>query len=142
MELDIKNIAGDYNSIYEFKDIWEREKPFYYRLNKSEKENYNAINDLLDGIQTKYINVKKAEHLECCTGNTRSTKRTKQIKKALYKLKEKIGKEKYDEIMKFFIKYEEYVNFDKQIILTKSEKYEGCWQIKTMRLPLVQELSS
>ncbi len=142
MEIDIRAIAGDYNSIYEFREIWEKKKPNFYTLNKSERESYNAIENLLNGVQTKYISVELAENLEFYTGNTRSTKRTKQIKKALEKLKETFYKNGYEEIMKRFIEYEEYVNFDKQIVLTKSEKHEGCWEIKTLHLPLVQELSS
>ena len=136
MEIDIRNIAGDYNSIYEFKEIWEKKKPNFYNLNKSQKESYNAIESLLNGVQTKYISVELAENLEFYTGNTRSTKRTKQIKEALNKLKEMFHENVYEEIMKIFIEYEEYVNFDKQIVLTKSEKLEGCWEMKILHLPL------
>lgn len=133
MEINIRDIAGDYNSIYRFMESWEKHKPNFYTLNNKEKENYNLIEQLLEGVQTKYIDVKYAELLEFSTGNTRSTKRTKQIKQALNILKNKFYKNGYEEIMKYFIYYQEYVNFDKQIILKKSETHEGCWEIKCVK---------
>ena len=133
MEINIKDIAGDYNVINELKDFWERNKPNYYQLNNIEQKNYWIIRELLDGVQTKYIDVKTAESYEWETGNTRSTKRTKQLDMAFKVLEKKLTEENYIKLRKIFEKYTNYVNFDKIITLKKSNRYEGAWEIKCVK---------
>lgn len=132
MEINIKAIAGDYAWISEFHTLWNTSYPSCVKY--KEKKNLfgyvEIIDKMLEGVQTKYIDVKEAEELENSVENgTRSTKRTKQIENALENIKEILSEDRYKEIKRAFLRYAQYVNFDKEIVLKKSEKLEGCWEI-------------
>lgn len=100
------------------------------KSNEISKEEKEEMNILLEEY-TKYLTKEELEKIYSLYNENNhgiSNKRTRQVKRIL----DKLEIEKDMEWKKLFLQYEEYINYDKIIVIEHDKRLLGSWKIRTV----------